>query len=113
MTVWLDEKQVKDIKTMVNIEDFKNDSQFIGQAVEFYLGYLNTKNSTKYLSNILLGEMQGLLNSTEQRLKRLIFQNLLSTETLIDMYAYETNWTDEQIDNVRNLARKSIFKGGD
>lgn len=113
MTIWLDEKQVKNMKTMVQFEDFKNDSQFIGQAIEFYMGYLNTQNSTKYISNILLGEMQGLVNSSENRLKRLLVENLVGNETLTQIYAYDANWTDDDICNMRNEARKTIFKGGD
>ncbi|MFI3227683.1 MAG: hypothetical protein R3Y09_09760 [Clostridia bacterium] len=111
--IWFGENEFENMHLLMEKEDFKNESHFVNQAVEFYSGYLFTKNSTKFISNILLGEMQGLINSTEQRLKRLAVNNLISTETLIKMLEVDNNWTDHQVDTERQKARKYLFEGGD
>lgn len=37
LIIWLEESQKEQIKKMVQVEDYKNESKFIGQAVEFYM----------------------------------------------------------------------------
>lgn len=108
VTIWLESHQIKSIEKCVEIEDYKNNSQFVGQAVEFYLGYLNTKNSTKFISNILLGEMEGLVQTSEKRLQRQLNQNKFTTDMVLKLleFGYELDQADMQklADTVRREA---------
>ncbi len=109
ITIWLEESQIKDINLMTEIEDFKNPSKFIGRAVEFYLGYLATKKSTQYISDILIGEMNGIVKSSETRIQRQLYHNTTELNMLINVFAYHLNLPSETIDNLRNICRKEVF----
>ncbi len=106
LTIWLDEGQIEKIKKMVQVEDYKNESKFIGQAVEFYLGYLSSQNSTKYISNILLGEMQGLINGTENRLCRMMNETKITTKVLQNILEVAYEIDDDTMNRLINKARK-------
>ena len=113
MTIWLDENLAQNMDLLKEKEDMKNQSDFISRAVEFYSGYLFSKNSTKYISDILIGEMEGIVKSTEQRLSRLLLSSAINSETMIQMYAHETDWTADQIAYVKQESIKSITKRGE
>ena len=59
MTIWIDEDLVGTMDLLKEKEDMKNQSDFISHGVGFYWGYLFSKNSTKYISDILIGMVKS------------------------------------------------------
>lgn len=61
------------METLCEPNNIKNKSEFIYHAVDFYIGYLASQDSTTYLSKILLNAIDGTLKMTENRGNLLIF----------------------------------------
>lgn len=107
--IWIDEKLLKTMNLLVEKENMKNQSEFVNRAIEFYSGYLLTQNATKFISNILIGEMQGAIKSCENRLHRQLNQNKFELDMVLKILqlAYKLDEND-----MEDLAVR-IEKGGD
>lgn len=55
------------METLCETNNIKNKSEFIYNAVDIYIGYLASQNSTTYLSKILLNAIDGTLKMIENR----------------------------------------------
>ena len=79
-------------------DNCKSQSEFIEKAVEFYLGYLNTKNAGAFLPEVLSTILIGITDDLAQRMGRYLYkvaveQNLcnhiLTADTDMDQPTYE------------------------
>ena len=79
-------------------DNCKSQSEFIEKAVEFYIGYLNTKNAGAFLPEVLSTILIGTMDDFAQRMGRQLYkvaveQNLcnhiLTADTDMDQRTYE------------------------
>ena len=54
------------------LDKFK--SEFVEKAIEFYSGYVTSKNYKEYFPQVVLSTFQGTLDSFEKRMARLLFK---------------------------------------
>lgn len=101
-TVWLDEKQLKNMELLVKQEDMKNNSECVNKALEFYSGYMFSKNSSKFISEILVGEMEGIVKSSEKRLQRQLNHNTLELNMLLNVMAACCDFEKETVQELRD-----------
>jgi hypothetical protein len=64
VNAWLPPSMIKNMELLCEPNNIKNKSEFIYHAVDFYIGYLASQNSTTYLSKILLNAIDGTLKMT-------------------------------------------------
>ena len=81
---WLYPDMIQNMEAMIQAKNMKNHTEFISQAVDFYIGYLGCQNSTSFLSQNLLGAIQGTLQNTENRVADNLFR--LSVEISMMMH---------------------------
>ncbi|WP_317855974.1 hypothetical protein [Chakrabartyella piscis] len=98
--IWIDEKLLKTMNLLVEKEDMKNQSEFVNRAIEFYSGYLLTQNATKFISNILIGEMQGAINSCENRLHRRMVENEIKTDMILNVLRFAYRLSREELETI-------------
>ena len=87
----------------------KNHTEFISQAVDFYIGYLSCQNSTSFLSQNLLGAIQGTLQNTENRVANNLFR--LSVEISMMMHLLAAlEVTDSELQSLRGRCVAEVKK---
>ena len=74
ISIWIDEKQLKECDANRKILDCKSRSDFIEQAITFYNAYLHDKNNEAYVSKTLNNTLQGMMNQLERRMSRQMFK---------------------------------------
>ena len=55
-------------------DNCKSQSEFIEKAVEFYIGYLNTKNAGAFLPEVLSTILIGITDDFAQRMGRYLYK---------------------------------------
>ena len=97
-TVFFTPSVRRKIEDTYRIDNCKSQSEFIEKAVEFYLGYLNTKNAGAFLPEVLSTILIGTMDDFAQRMGRQLYkvaveQNLcnhiLTADTDMDQRTYE------------------------
>ena len=97
-TVFFTPSVRRKIEDTYRSDNCKSQSEFIEKAVEFYLGYLNTKNAGAFLPEVLSTILIGITDDFAQRMGRMLYklsveQNLcnhiLTADTDMDQRTYQ------------------------
>ena len=97
-TIFLTPSMKKKIEENYRADNCKSQSEFVEKAVDFYLGYLNTKNASAFLPEVLTTILIGIMDDFAQRMGRQLYkvaveQNLcnhiLISDTDMDQRTYQ------------------------
>lgn len=110
VTSWLHPNMIADMETLIEANDMKNHTEFISKAVDFYIGYMGTQNSTAFLSETLLGSIQGTLQTTENRVSSNLFRLSVEISMMMHLLATMLNITDEELHRLRGRCVAEVKK---
>lgn len=98
VTIFLPPSMKKKIEENYRADNCRSQSEFVEKAVDFYLGYLNTKNASAFLPEVLSTILIGIMDDFAQRMGRMLYkvaveQNLcnhiLTADTDMDQRTYQ------------------------
>lgn len=98
VTIFLTPSMKKEIEENYRADNCRSQSEFVEKAVDFYLGYLNTKNASAFLPEVLTTILIGIMDDFAQRIGRQLYkvaveQNLcnhiLTADTDMDQRTYQ------------------------
>ena len=98
VTIFLTPSMKKKIEENYRADNCRSQSEFVEKAVDFYLGYLNTKNASAFLPEVLSTILIGIMDDFAQRIGRQLYkvaveQNLcnhiLTADTEMDQRTYQ------------------------
>lgn len=101
VTAWLYPEMIANMETHIEANDMKNHTEFITKAVDFYIGYLGTKEGTAFLSQTLLGAIQGTMQKTENRVANNLFRLSVEISMMMHLLAATLDITDEELHRLR------------
>lgn len=110
VVAWLYPDMIQNMEAMMQAKDMKNHTEFISQAVDFYIGYLNCQNSTSFLSQNLLGAIQGTLQNTENRVANNLFRLSVETSMMMHLLAATLEVTDNELQSLRGRCVAEVKK---
>ena len=98
VTIFPTPSMKKKIEENYRADNCRSQSEFVEKAVDFYLGYLNTKNASAFLPEVLSTILIGIMDDFAQRMGRMLYklsveQNLcnhiLTADTDMDQRTYQ------------------------
>jgi metal-responsive CopG/Arc/MetJ family transcriptional regulator len=110
VVAWLYPDMIKTMEAMMQEKDMKNHTEFVSQAVDFYIGYLSSQNSTAFLSQNLLGAIQGTLQNTENRVANNLFRLSVEISMMMHLLATTLEVTDDELRDLRGRCVAEVKK---
>ena len=101
VNAWLPPSMIKNMDGLCDTIIIKNKSEFIYSAVDFYIGYLSSENSTTYLSKILLNAIDGTLKMTENRQSANLFRLSVEMSMMMNILAAGLEISDDDLRKLR------------
>ncbi len=105
---WLHPEQIEKMELLMQADDMKNHTEFVSKAVDFYMGYRFTTGNTAYLSEHLLGAIEGSLKTTEKRMANNLFRLSVEMSMMMNMLAVGLTITDEQLQKMRSRCTREV-----
>lgn len=99
--VWLYPETIKEMDSMLDIDNTKSRSEFIEKALKFYMGYLTSENTSEYLPKVLISAMQGILRETENRNSSNLFRLSVEMSMMMNILAAGLEISDEDLRKLR------------
>ncbi len=87
-----------------------NRNEFIEKAVKFYIGFLKTERTESYLLSTFTAVIQGTVNGAEDRIVGMIYKLAVELAMLNRIVAYDRNFAESAIDQIREIAENEIKK---
>ena len=97
------EKLAKDIAANLDRANCRSRSEFICQALEFYISYLQIKDNGAALYPVLDTHLDGLMDSFEMRLSRILFKLAVEVAIMSHIVAGTNEVSDGQLAAIRSL----------
>ena len=108
--LWLYPDTMKSMDDILHSDNCKSRSEFIEKALDFYIGYLSTQESTTFLSDVLVGAVQGTIQNTENRIANNLFRLSVEMSMMMNLIAAGLEIEDEQLLKLRGRCVREIKK---
>ncbi len=105
---WLHPEQIEKMELLMQADEMKNHTEFVSKAVDFYMGYRFTTGNTAYLSEHLLGAIEGSLKNTEKRMANNLFRLSVEMSMMMNILAAGLNVTDDKLAKMRSRCTREV-----
>ena len=73
-TMWLRLDTIEKMDRWMGTANCQSRSEFTEKALEFYIGYLETNDASKYLCEVLSTMIKGILENNNNRMRSLLYK---------------------------------------
>lgn len=73
-TIWMHPETWEKVKELYKEAGCPRKSDFIEQAVRFYVGYLTAENKANFLPNMFLSNMKSIVRESDNRNSKMLFK---------------------------------------
>lgn len=108
--VWLYPETIDKMDNLLERDNCKSRSEFIDKALNFYIGYLVSEDTTGYLSKILISAMQGTLKETENRNSSNLFRLSVEMSMMMNILAAGLEINEEELHSLRGRCVQQVKK---
>ncbi|QAT50335.1 hypothetical protein EQM14_11500 [Caproiciproducens sp. NJN-50] len=106
--IWMPPDMVKQIDAVFPLYECSSRSDFVCRAVKFYLGFLQTKNSTEYIHKTTLTFLEDQFAKLEARICRQLFRMCVELAMVSHITACQFNLDDEGLKKLRKKCVKDV-----
>lgn len=108
--VWLYPETMDKMDSLLERDNCKSRSEFIDKALDFYMGYLVSEDTTSYLSKILISAIQGILKETENRNANNLFRLSVEMSMMMNILAAGLEISEEELRSLRGRCVQQVRK---
>ena len=92
----------------LRLDNCASRSEFVENALRFYIGYLNTKNAGCFLPEALSAMLTGTLDNFAGRMGSLLFKQGVDLNVLGQIIAYDTDIDEGEYQRLRGRAIRDM-----
>lgn len=108
--LWIYPSIEEKINQNFRADNCKSPSEFIENAIKFYLGYLSEEENVNYISPMITETVKAQIKGTEQRLARLIFKVAVELGKLSHMTAAMNDVDEETLKSLHAMCVTEVRK---
>ena len=108
--IYLYPSQVEEIKSLMDQANAKSQSEFVSDAIRFYIGYLQQGKNVDYLAPIIAQAIKEEIRSTEKNISQILFKLAVEAAMLAELQATQIRVTDDQMEQLRRMCSGIVAK---
>ena len=105
---WITEEMDKEIDAYLQLDNCDSRSEFVMNALKFYIGYMNTKNASAFLPEALSAMLTGTLDGFAGRINSLLFKQGVDINVMSQIIAYDTDIDEGTYQRLRGRAVRDM-----
>ena len=106
--IYLYPSQVEEIKSLMDQANAKSQSEFVSDAIRFYIGYLQQGKNVDYLAPIIAQAIQEEIRNTEKNISQILFTLAVESAMLAELQATQIRVNDEQMEQLRRMCSRIV-----
>lgn len=106
--IYLYPSLVVEIDTLMKDANATSRSEFISDALRFYIGYLKQGKNVDYLAPIIAQSIKEEIRSTEKNISHIIFKLAVESAMISEIQATQIRVTDEQMGQLRQMCSRIV-----
>ena len=108
--IYLYPSQMEEIKSLMDQANAKSQSEFVSDAIRFYIGYLQQGKNVDYLAPIIAQAIKEEIRSTEKNISQILFKLAVEAAMLAELQASQIRVNDEQMEQLRRMCSQMVAK---
>ncbi|MBQ5563782.1 MAG: hypothetical protein IIT39_10395 [Clostridia bacterium] len=108
--LWVKDSSMELVESQYKLDDCKSRSEFIEKAINFYSGYLATKNNEQYISNMMTSTMKSIIDESDNRISRMIFKVAVELAMTMNIIAATNDIDETSLSRLRGECIKEVKK---
>lgn len=108
ITAYVQPDTAEMVEKLYKLDGCKSRSEFVDSALQFYIGFLNAKDYSAYIPNVVISTMKGALSSLEHRIAKLFFKNTVELAILQHAIAAIGNIDPGTLQEVRGMCVEDV-----
>ena len=108
--VWLYPSTLEVIDRATETANCKSRSEFIEEAVRFYVGYISGQEATAYLPPALVSAMNATIRSAEDHICRLLFKLAVELDMVMNLLAAAMDIPETRLRELRVRCIENVKK---
>ena len=101
---------MEEIKNLVEQGNAKSQSEFVSDAIRFYVGYLQQGKNVDYLAPIISQTIKEEIHSTEKNICQILFKLAVEQAIAMNVIAATCNISPEQLEKLRGTCVNQVKK---
>ena len=106
--IYLYPSQMEEIKRLMDSANAKSQSEFVSDAIRFYIGYLQQGKNVDYLAPIIAQTIQEEIRNTEKNISQILFKLAVESAMLAELQATQIRVNDEQMEQLRRMCSQIV-----
>ena len=106
--IYLYPSQMEEIKNLMDQANAKSQSEFVSDAIHFYIGYLQQGKNVDYLAPIIAQTIQEEIRSTEKNISQILFKLAVESAMLAELQATHIRATPDQMEQLRRMCSRIV-----
>ena len=106
--IYLYPSQMEEIKQLMDTANAKSQSEFVSDAIRFYIGYLQQGKNVNYLAPIIAQTIQEEIRSTEKNISQILFKLAVESAMLSELQATQIRATPDQMEQLRRMCSRIV-----
>lgn len=106
--IYLYPSQMEEIKNLVEQGNAKSQSEFVSDAIRFYVGYLQQGKNVDYLAPIIVQSIKAEIGSVEKNICQILFKLAVESAMLSNLEAIQVQVSDAQMQQLRKTFSRFV-----
>jgi metal-responsive CopG/Arc/MetJ family transcriptional regulator len=106
--IYLYPSQMEEIKNLMDQANAKSQSEFVSDAIRFYIGYLQQGKNVDYLAPIIAQTIQEEIRSTEKNISQILFKLAVEAAMLSELQATQIRVPQDQMEQLRRMCSRIV-----
>jgi len=99
---------MEEIKILVEQGNAKSQSEFVSDAIRFYVGYLQQGKNVDYLAPIIVQSIKAEIGSVEKNICQILFKLAVESAMLSNLEAIQVQVSDAQMQQLRKTCSRFV-----
>ena len=105
---WLEPSLDKEIENMLHDANATSKSDFVRQAINFYMAFLRQSKSIDFISPLLAQTIKSQVESVEQNISGMLFKLAVEQEKVSNIIAWANKLKDIDLENLHEDCAKRV-----
>ena len=101
---------MEEIKNLMDQANAKSQSEFVSDAIRFYIGYLKQGKNVDYLAPIVAQTIKEEIRSTEKNISQILFKLAVEAAMLSELQATQIRVPNDQMEQLRRMCSGIVAK---
>ena len=107
-TIWMYPETWEKVKELYKEAVCPRKSDFIEQAVRFYVGYMTAENKANFLPNMFLSNMRSIVRESDNRNNRMLFKLAVEIAMVENILANLSKYDPRSVERLRGQCIEEV-----